>query len=177
MSTTESFRQRRQSSRGASILSCTTMVIHDHEHELDDPSHVNTNQLNTRMCWLFATGSSWTLWHTGGSGQDTPGTQVPGREGRGWPDKSLKRLDQRHRRHQSYSATLFEPWNTNMVAEQRNDRMANTTLSDYNFQNEISHVVYTIEVEKPPITQEKINQVLDHIQDADKAADVSVAMQ
>ena len=64
-----------------------------------------------------------------------------------------------------------------MVAQQRNDRMANTTLSDYNFQNEISHVVNTIEVEKPPITQEKINQVLDHIQDADKAADVSVAMQ
>ena len=34
---------------------------------------------------LFASGSSWTLRHTGGSRQDTHGTPVPEREGRGWP--------------------------------------------------------------------------------------------
>ena len=70
------------------------------------------------------------------------------------------------------------------------------TLSDYNIQNEISHVVNTIEVEKSriitdtdraireeePFTQEKINQVIEHIkilqiQHTDKIANVSVAMQ
>ena len=49
MSATESLRQRRQSSRGASILSCTTMVIHDHEHELDD-HHMSTRISSTREC-------------------------------------------------------------------------------------------------------------------------------
>ena len=49
------------------------------------PSHHNTIQPNTTTGWLFASGSSWTLGHNGGSRQDTHGTLVPGREGRGWP--------------------------------------------------------------------------------------------
>ena len=49
------------------------------------PSHYNTVQPNTTPGWLFASGSSWTLGHTGASKQDTHGTLVPGREGRGGP--------------------------------------------------------------------------------------------
>ena len=56
----------------------------------------NTSAQNTR-CYDFnqhAQGLAlchrvtWTLWHTGGSRQDTHGTPVPEREGRGWPDTS-----------------------------------------------------------------------------------------
>ena len=42
----------------------------------------DSNQ-HTHMGWLFATESPWTQWHTGGSRQDTHGTPVPTREGRG----------------------------------------------------------------------------------------------
>ena len=67
-----------------SILSCRMSVFHEHEH---DDHHIATRINSTRQRVGFATGSSWTLWHTGGSRQDH-GTPVPEREGRGWPDKS-----------------------------------------------------------------------------------------
>ena len=38
-------------------------------------TNINTN--HTKKDWLFASGSFWTLVHTGGSRQDTPGTLVP----------------------------------------------------------------------------------------------------
>ena len=38
-------------------------------------------QTKTTTGWLFASGSSWPLRHTGGSRQDTHGTPVPEREG------------------------------------------------------------------------------------------------
>ena len=47
------------------------------------PSRHSTTRPTTG--WLFASGSSWTLGHTCGSRQDTHGTPVPAREGRGWP--------------------------------------------------------------------------------------------
>ena len=58
---------------------------------------------------------------------------------------------------QQYHKTLTRPrlpshaLVTNMVAEQRDDCMANKTLSDYNLQKEISNVVNTVEVEKPRV--------------------------
>ena len=41
------------------------------------PSHCNTIQPKKTTGWLFASGSSWTLRHTGGSRQDTHGTRCP----------------------------------------------------------------------------------------------------
>ena len=37
----------------------------------------NNNTNHTKKGWLFASGPSWTLGHTGGSRQDTHGTPVP----------------------------------------------------------------------------------------------------
>ena len=62
-----------------SILSCTQT------RSRTRPSHYLKTPTNTTTGSLFASGSSWTLRHTGGSRQDTHGTPVSGREGRGWP--------------------------------------------------------------------------------------------
>ena len=63
------------------------------------PSRYNTIQPKTTTGWPFASGSSWTLRHTGGSRQDTHGTPVPEGEGRGWPttdDLRRTTVTQRH---------------------------------------------------------------------------------
>ena len=97
---------RFQSSRSVSILSHThTRTSHDfahdheHEHEHDHHTAYNTIQPKTTTGWLFASESSWTLRHNGGSRQDTHGTPVPEREGRGWPTTDdLRRTTVRQRR-------------------------------------------------------------------------------
>ena len=65
------------------------------------PSHNNTIQPKTTSGWLFASGSSWTLRHTGGCRQDTHGTPVPEREGRGWPTTDDLRRTTVRQRHAS----------------------------------------------------------------------------
>ena len=74
------------------------------------PSHYNTIQPNTTRGWLFASGSSWTLRHTGGSRQDTHGTPVPEREGRGWPTTCSTRRPPKNdnRRRQAMRQTCFQ---------------------------------------------------------------------
>ena len=57
-------------------------VFHEHEHDDHTTSRL---QLNTTMGWLFATGSSWTLWHTGGSRQDTTVHRCPKGKAMGGP--------------------------------------------------------------------------------------------
>ena len=82
------FNKRLQLSRDVSILSCIQTRLsglRPRPRTRTRPSHYNTIQSNTTTGWLFASGSSWTLGHTGGSRQDTHGTPVPEREGRGWP--------------------------------------------------------------------------------------------
>ena len=66
-----------------SILSCTQTRV-SRTRTRTRPSHNLKTPTNTTTGWLFASGSSWTLGHTGGSRQDTHSTSVPEREGRGW---------------------------------------------------------------------------------------------
>ena len=67
-------------------------------------------QPNTTTGWLFASGSSWTLWHTSGSRQDTHGTLVPEKDGRGRPTTcSTRRLPiNDDRRRQALRQTWFQ---------------------------------------------------------------------
>ena len=59
-------------------------VKHDHERERHDSNNTNDH---TKKGWRYATESSWTLWHTGGSRQGHPRyTSVTTEEGCGWPE-------------------------------------------------------------------------------------------
>ena len=60
-------------------------VKHDHYYGHDDTDK-STLQPTQKKGWRFATESSWTLWHTGGTRQGHPYTSVSTEEGRGWPD-------------------------------------------------------------------------------------------
>ena len=86
---TDNFVKASSVEQGVSILSYTHKRVshdfdHDHEHEHEHHTTTRFNP-NTISGWLFASGSSWTLRHTGGSRQDTHGTPVPEREGLWWP--------------------------------------------------------------------------------------------
>ena len=73
---TESSRQRFQSSRGVSFLSCIRTCF----------------TTTSTKGWRFVTESSWTLWHPRGSRQGHPRyTSASTEEGRGWPDKQAPR--------------------------------------------------------------------------------------
>ena len=69
-----------------SILKCTQTRF-SRPRLRTRPSLFSKTPTSTTTGWLFASGSSWTLRHTGGSRQDTHGTLVPAREGRGWPTR------------------------------------------------------------------------------------------
>ena len=99
------------STKAVSILSHTqTRRLRPRPRTRTRPSHHNTIQPNTTTGWLFASGSSWTLRHTGGSRQDTHGTPVPEREGRGWPTTCSTRRPPTNdnRRRQALRQTCFQ---------------------------------------------------------------------
>ena len=85
MNTTESLNSA--SSRAVQVFSVAhKRVSHNHDHaHAHEHDHHSTSRLqpNTTPGWLYASGSCWTLSHTGGSRQDTHGTPLPEREGRG----------------------------------------------------------------------------------------------
>ena len=64
-------------------------VMYEHERKAR-----TTSRLQHIMVRLFATESPWTLWHTGGSRQDTHGTPVP-KQGRPWVARQAPRHDDR----------------------------------------------------------------------------------
>ena len=73
--------------QGVSVLSYTHKRVshdfdHDHEHKHDHHTSTRFNPTRHRV-GSFASGTSWTLRHTGESRQDTHDTPVPEREGLG----------------------------------------------------------------------------------------------
>ena len=104
--------------------------MYDQEHERKAHTTLRLQQ-HTTMGWFFATESPWTHWHTGGSRQDTYGTPVP-EEGRPWVARQAPhRDDPPHDKDKVLRQTCFQRTQvlthleTYMVAEQRDDHMAN----------------------------------------------------
>ena len=86
-----------QKKHHVSILSCTQTRF-SRPRPRPRPSHHLKTPTNTTTGWLFASRSSWTLRHTGGSRQDTHGTPVPEKEVRGWPTRDdFRQTTRRHR--------------------------------------------------------------------------------
>ena len=148
---------------------------------------------NTKKGWRFATESSWTLWHTGGSQQGHPPyTTASTEEVRGWPKVSSAvrpTTNDNKTKTSLESNVLSQPgavrhWESYMVAEQRDDHMADESKWRRPRSSRRSRR------ETEPIIQEKINHVTKHTkrnetthikitqnQYTDKVVDVSVERQ
>ena len=93
----------------ATHLYCGNAHKHGRRRRQDDRS---THQPHAQG-WRSATESSWTLWHTErGPLQDTHGTPVPERGGRGWPKTRYTRDTAREDQGSQHRALI-----TDMVAE------------------------------------------------------------
>ena len=184
MGTTESLNIASSPAGGVRILSHT----HTHISRLRPrprprtrPSHYNTIQPKTTTGWLFASGSSWTLRHTGGSRQDTHGTPVPEREGRGWPTTGDLRRTTVRQRHASDKRAFRKTSNRQTCCQRRQvDRHLETYMVVEHarrshgdravkqltpsrlvnrFEVEASRIIKKIAQRNGTIAPEKINQV------------------